>query len=410
MTQTGTVPTHAAPAREVPRRRLGFALTAIAATLMMAGASAPSPFYPTLQARLGLDAAGITLAFAVYAVVLLVALLTAGSVSDHIGRRPVVTAGFALLAVSVLMLWAAQSPATLFAARGLQGLASGLLLSTLSAAIIDFAPPSRPRTAAVVNSVTPMLGLALGAVVAGILLDASADPETLVFLPLAAAYLVVAVAIWFVPETSAREEGWLRALVPRIAVPAPARRAFALSLPVIVAGWATGGLFLSLGATIVRAELHAEGHAGQGLVIGLLPAAGAAAVLVLRNRSPRVVTVYGASALAVGTALSLVALALASFPAYVVAVIVVGSGFGPSFMGTIGTLIPAVAVHQRAELFAAIYTASYLGFSIPAVAAGVFVGAVGLDATVAGYGILVALTAAAAAILRMRLGAPRASA
>jgi len=386
----------------LPRRAFGYALTAIAVVVMMAGASAPSPFYPTLEERLGIGPVDITVVFAVYAVVLLATLLTAGSLSDHIGRRPVISAGFAILAVSLILLWSAGSGGMLIAARAVQGAASGLLLSALSATVTDFAPPSNPRSASVVNSVTPMFGLALGAVFAGALLDLSATPDEFVFLPLAAAYVVIALAIWLAPETSAREEGWRRSLRPRVAVPRPVRRVFALSIPVLVASWGTGGLFLSLGASIVHAELHVDGHLGQGLVIGVVPLAGAVAVLLLRNSSPRTAVLYGASALAAGTALSLVGLALASFPLYLVAVLVVGTGFGTAFMGTIGSLIPAVAVHQRAELFAALYTVCYLAFSIPAVVAGAFTATVGLPATVLVYGIVVALAAASAVVLRLR--------
>jgi MFS family permease len=388
------------------RRPFGFVLAAVATIAMMTGASAPSPFYPALQERLGLPAVGITIAFAVYAVALLIALLVAGSVSDHIGRRPVLAVGFVILALSVVLIWASQEVWVLYLARTVQGIATGLLISTLSATIADFAPPARPRSAAVLNSVAPMIGLALGAVVAGTLLDLTPHADTLVFLPLAVVYLVIAAAVWLVPETSSRERGWLRSLRPRVAVPPEARRMFLLTLPVVVAGWATGGLFLSIGASIVHAELHVDGHTGQGLTIGLLPAAGVVAVLLLRNSSSRFATIYGSIALAVGTALSLIALALGSVPLYVVAIVIAGTGFGTAFMGTIGSLAPLVAVHQRAELFAAIYTASYLAFGVPAVIAGALVGVIGLGATVEWYGALVTIAAALAAVLRIGIRSP----
>ncbi len=109
----------------LPRRGFGFALSAVAAIAMLAGASAPSPFYPALQERLALPPVGITIAFAVYALGLLAALLTAGSLSDHVGRRPVISVGFVLLAAAVLVLWSAQSGIALDIARALQGIASG---------------------------------------------------------------------------------------------------------------------------------------------------------------------------------------------------------------------------------------------------------------------------------------------
>ena len=54
----------ALPARSA-RTRFGFVLAIVAQILMMAGASAPSPFYPVLAQRLGFDAIVITVVFAV---------------------------------------------------------------------------------------------------------------------------------------------------------------------------------------------------------------------------------------------------------------------------------------------------------------------------------------------------------
>lgn len=402
-TATDSVPVSQAVPDRSDRRAFGLVVGAAATTLMLAGASAPSPFYPILEERLGLGSVGIAIAFAVYAIALLAALLTVGSLSDHLGRRPIVAAGMVLLAGGVLLLWLADSAAMLYVARVVQGLASGLLIPATSALVADMAPAGRPQRSALINSVAPMAGLALGTVTAGLLLQVVPDAAAAAtFLPLALAYLVVAAVIWTIPETSPRERGWIRALRPRAAVPPRARALFGISIPIVLGGWATGGLFLSLGATIVHGELHVGGELGPALVIGILPAAGAVASVVMRNRRPAVNAVYGAASLAVGTVVMLLALLLDSLPTYVVALVVAGTGFGTAFMGTVASLLPLAAAHERAELFASLYIVAYLSFGVPAVVAGALVGVVGLHATVLGYGIVVALAAGAAAIARAR--------
>ena len=60
-------------------RATGFALSLGALLAMMAGASAPSPFYPVLQQEIGFSPATLTGIFAVYAVALLLTLLVTGS-------------------------------------------------------------------------------------------------------------------------------------------------------------------------------------------------------------------------------------------------------------------------------------------------------------------------------------------
>jgi MFS family permease len=384
------------------RRASGFGLAIAAVVALMAGASAPSPFYPVLQAELGFSAPTMTAIFAVYALALLLTLLVAGSVSDHVGRRPVISLGFVVLAASMVVFWHADSVALLFVARVVQGIAAGLLMSTLSAAVVDLEPPRRPGSAATFNSIMPLGGLALGALLAGLLLDQSSSAVTVVFGTLTAVYLVVAAAVWLVPETSPRHEGAWSSLVPRIGVPQPSRAPFLRSAPALFAGWATSGLYLSLGAPLVAQELGGTNHVEQGLVVAVLTGTGALACFVVRGWSSRHITLYGTTALAVGTALTLVALAAGSYWGFIAAAVVAGTGFGSSFLGIIGSVTPSAPPHQRGELFAAVFVVSYLAFGIPAVVAGIAAPHIGLAETTFIYGgLVVALSAAAAALRKL---------
>lgn len=382
------------------RSPAGFRITLAGMAVMMAGASAPSPFYPTLQQEIGFSAATLTGIFAVYTVALLVSLLVTGSLSDHIGRRPVISGGFALMALSLLLFWQAEDVAGLIAARALQGIAAGLLLSALSAAVVDLEPKDRPGSATVWNSVIPLGGLAVGALAAGILMDVTETAEADVFGTLVVAYTLFAAVIWFIPETAPRHEGVWASLRPRIGVPATAARAFWRSAPAVVAGWATGGLYLSLGAPIVRHVFGAEDHITQAGVIALLCAAGAAACYIARGYSSRQVTLYGTSALSIGTALTLAAIAWPSLPAYLAALVIAGTGFGTCFYGVLRSIVPAVRPDERGELFASLFTLSYLAFGLPTLLAGLAVGAYGLTSTTLGYGALIVLFSATAGLLR----------
>src|SRR5580765_4085655 len=87
----------------------------------LAASSAPTPLYPTYQAAWGFSALTTTVVFAVYAVTFLAALLTAGRLSDHIGRRPVLLAGIAGNVLALAVFVEAHSVAPLLAARIVQG-------------------------------------------------------------------------------------------------------------------------------------------------------------------------------------------------------------------------------------------------------------------------------------------------
>ena len=212
--------------------------------------------------------------------------------------------------------------------------------------------------------------------------------------------MALGVLTWLAPETSPRAEGLLASLRPRVGVPASARAAFLRALPALVASWATVGLYLSLGAPLVARELGGTSHLSQGLVVTALAVGGSTACFVARAWTPRRTTLYGTTALAGGMALTLLGLGEASLPWFLVASVIAGTGFGTAFLGVMRSLTPLVGAHQRGELFAAVFVASYLAFGLPAVIAGFASGAVGLLATTFLYGSGVVLLAGVAALLR----------
>src|SRR5690606_3085715 len=78
-----------------------------------------------------------------------------------------------------------------------------------------------------------------------------------------------------------------------------------------------------------------------------------------------------------------------SAPLYLSAVAVAGLGYGIAFTGALRAVPAAVGVHERAGLFAAMYTVSYLAFGLPAVAAGFLIPVLTLGGTTQWYGLAV---------------------
>ncbi len=240
----------------------------------------------------------------------------------------------------------------------------------------------------------------------GLLLDLLAEPRALVFISLSGLYVVFAALVWAVPETSPRTSGWAASLKPHITIPAAARGAFVSGTPAVFAGWATGGLYLSLGAAIVHTTFGIQEHVWQGIVITTLAGTGAIAAAVLHHFPARTITIFGTTALAPGTALSMVALGLNSFPIFLATVVVAGAGFGTAFMGVIRSISPLVEDHERAGTFASLFVVAYTAFGIPAVLAGLLAPVLSLPTTTYLYGGIVTVLAAFAAISRARAGDP----
>lgn len=392
-----------APTR-ISRARGGFCLSVTGTVLLMAAASAPSPFYPQLIQDLQLPPVAATVIFAIYAIPLLIALLVLGSASDRFGRRRVLVFGALLLAASLLLFWAADSFTALLAARALQGLAAGLLIPAMNAMMVDFEPAGRPGAAALANTAAPMAGLGIGAISAAGLLDLHGIDAGTVFLVLAALFVLIAGTAGIIPEphhAQLRDER--RTPRRRERISAPTRRVLFSVVPAVIAGWVTNGMFLALGTVIIATQFAAHTHVEEALSILVLAAAGVAAALLLHRSRPRRISLFGSVSLGLGTLFSVLALSVHSFPGYLASVAIVGAGFGTAFMGAMRTLLPHVDPEQRARVMAVIYTISYLAMSVPTVLAGLLVPLLTLPGAAIALGAVVVLLSGTATVARLRL-------
>ncbi|WP_240529119.1 MFS transporter [Streptomyces antioxidans] len=383
---------------QLPRLSRGFTFWLIATVqaLLLFASSAPSPLYGVYQAEWGFSATMLTAVFAVYAIALLAALLVVGGVSDHIGRRKVLGASLVVEVVSMLLFFTADGVGPLLAARAVQGLATGAATGATSSALLDLQPPDRPRLGPLVNSLVPLVGLALGALGSGLLVEYAPAPKTLVYGLLLVVFVLAALVVPLLPETSPRSPGAVASLVPRIAVPHQARPLFLTVAPCLFAVWAVGGLYMSLGPSIAVRTLHLSGHLVGGLVIFAQTGSGALGSLLRRKHPPRRTMTLGFVAFLVGIGATLGALAIPSPALFFTGIVIAGYGFGTGFLGAFQTIAPLAGPDERAGLVAGMYVVSYLGFSVPAVVAGLAVQKVGLSTTTTAYSIAVMVLAVVA--------------
>jgi MFS family permease len=231
--------------RAVPQPRVSLSdkatiVTAvIAAMTFAASGAAPTTLYQRYQEVFGLTPFVLTIVFAAYVVSLLGALLTVGSLSDYIGRRPAILAALALNVAAMIMFISADSAAALIMARVVQGFATGLATATLGAVIMDVDRSRGPM----LNSITAFIGLTAGSLGGGALVSYAPDPQQFVYAVLLALSAAEALILWYMPETVTPKPGALASLQPHVSIPAKARRALVQVTPVTIASWALGGFY-----------------------------------------------------------------------------------------------------------------------------------------------------------------------
>jgi hypothetical protein len=220
---------------------------------------------------------------------------------------------------------------------------------------------------------------------------------TLVWWLLLGAFLAAILLVAATPEPGTVRPGALASLRPDISVPRPARATFARAAPCLVAVWALGGFYLSLGPSLAAQLSGSRNLLWGGVIAFLLTGLGAVTASAFRNSAPPAVMLGGCLGLAGGAAVAVAAIVTGTPALLLLGTVLAGLGFGPGNLGGYRVIMARASSSNRAGLIAAISTVQYLAFGLPALLAGIATSHFGLHDTALVYSVAIALLAAAAA-------------
>jgi predicted MFS family arabinose efflux permease len=355
----------------IPRLGHGaaFALLASAGLTLLASSSAPTPLYATYQAKWGFSDLTVTVIFGVYAVAVLASLLVFGSLSDHVGRKPMLIAGLGLQVPVMLLFAFAGNLDVLLAARVLQGLATGAALGAIGAGLVDLHPTRGP----VANAAALMAGTASGSLMSALFVQLLPEPTELIYIFLSGVFLIQALGASRITETSARVAGARRALAPKLALPSQVRGSVFVAAPILVAVWSLGGFYASLGPALAQLVAGDRSMILGGAALFLLAGSGSLTVLSFHKVEARRLALVGALAIMFGSSLLLAGVASRSLLLFTLGIFPAGAGFGAGFQGGLRTIVAKAQPHERAGVISLVYVISYLSLGLPAIIAGTLV-------------------------------------
>jgi MFS family permease len=386
-----------------PSRR-GFALLTYALTVVMLGATLPTPMYELYGERMQFSVLTTTVIFATYAVSVLAALLFFGRWSDVIGRRPMLLAGAVLAILSSGVFLLADSVPVLLVGRALSGLSAGIYTGTATAAIIEAASPAwRPRAAAVAT-VANLGGLGLGPLVAGILVQYAPSPLDLSFAIHAVLVAFAIVAVFLAPETSERK-GSLG--IQRLSVPPQTRAVFLVAATAAFAAFAVNALFASVVPSFVSQLMDVHNHAVAGAVAGLMVLSAAATQPASLLVSPKRAVAVGSAILVVAMVMLSVALRFSSLWGLIAAAVVAGIGQGLSFGRGLAAISDCTPPDRRAEVSSTYFLVAYVALSLPVIGFGAAAQQWGLQVTGEVFAGIVGVLAVVCLVAILRQERPR---
>lgn len=357
--------------RRSARTRAGALAPWLAATLiagMFVGTTLVTPLYDLYRREFGFDEITLTLIYAVYVVGNLLALAFFGRLSDQIGRRrtalPIIGVGI----LSTLVFLFATNTAWLFVARVISGFAIGMGTGTGAAWIAELYGGRDKARASLLAACANMVGLSVGALLAGFLAQYAPWPLRLVFI----VYLLMLVFLMWVVSTiqeTVHEPHRLSeaSLRPRFGVP---RSIVARFIAPAVTGFGTFALFgfyAALAPSILEQDLHEGNRAVGGGVIFELCIMSMVTLFATRRLSSRSAMKGGLVLLLPSLVLLVLGQALASMPVLLFGTAVSGVAVALGYRGSLQMVNEIAPAEQRAEVISIYLICCYVGNAIPVV-------------------------------------------
>jgi MFS family permease len=272
------------------------------------------------------------------------------------------------------------------------GFGAGLASSNVTAYVVDAAPARPAWLASVASSQTVTLGLAIGAIASGALVQYGPWPRHLTYLVAMGSLFLSAVLIAVSPETVVRSPGAWRSLRPSVRVPARIRGLLPVAAAVFLSTWATGAFYQAFVPGLVEDQLHSRSSLVLGLVFAAFMAPSVLGAPVGGRFTPAAGQRIGMTVFLAGWIGITTAIAAGSLAVFIAATVVAGAAQGIAVSAAIRGLLQGSTVTDRAPIFSVIYLICYSAAAFPSLLSGQLSSTFSLPQIALGYAGLALVT------------------
>jgi MFS family permease len=235
-----------------------------------------------------------------------------------------------------------------------------------------------------------MVGLTIGALGSGALVEYGPHPRSLVYVIGAALLALCALVVALGRDTVERRAGAAGSLRPQLRVPPAARRFLPVASAIFVATWALGGFYQAFDPTVAADQLGTRNTLVAAVLFASLMVPSLVGAPLSGRLRPAGAQRVGMVAFLLALVAILASIRIGAIAPLLLASLVAGAAQGSTFTGSLRALLAETTPAERAGLLAVVYAISYSGAAIPAVIAGQLARTLSLFEISLGYGALAA--------------------
>ncbi|MFI8416587.1 MFS transporter [Serratia sp. NPDC078593] len=329
-----------------------------------------TPLYGVYAAKSGVGATAVTLAFAAYVAGLMPTLLFLGGLSDRIGRRIPVAASLVLAVLATALLVMSPSWISLFFARVLLGIGTGLITTAGTAYMAEIMKGDTSHRAPLIVTSATSLGFGSGALATSISLNIQGDTllpaSFIIFFIIAGSVILLMKAM---PPSLRRRD------VSLFRLPFYPQNTGIYGLA-MAAAWATTGMIIAV-VPLELKQLNLSEY--SGLVVFLAIFIGFLCQPIAKKCSNENSLFTGMIMTAAGFLVILAGVWNAS-----ISLILIGTGitsassYGFTYLSSLSAFT-LMAQNEKARATAGLFVYAYVGFSLPVIASGALADRYGLE-------------------------------
>lgn len=350
----------------IKRRGFSFFVAAFCLITCFVTAATAIPMMAYWVQDLKLSSSEVAMSVVSYFAGCVLTLILFARLSNFLGRKPVVIAALAFGAIACYLFSVGQSASDLYIGRFLQGLSCGLATSACMSWVVDTAPPARAWLGTAMTSAGPNIGLSLGTLLTGLIIEYNVLNPALLF-DACVALLIFCIVLAVLGTETMRlgTESIGQVLIPKIAIPARLRRLFILSITAFIGTWGVSSFFQGFSAQFAQIVFGESSVLLAAITYLLLIIPIAVFGLVSGRFNPSKTLLLMSTGFLFGAGGVFLTLDMQSPALFMIFVVICGAAQGGTCCSGLKLLLMDATLRERAGLISALYLGAYVGSGIP---------------------------------------------